>query len=448
MKNNGIIIASPSSGSGKTTISLGIMLALKERGYSVQPFKVGPDYIDPGYHTYVTGKKSENLDTWMGSENTVKDIFTKRSTGSDIAVIEGVMGLFDGRSEKSIRGSTAEIAKILKLPVIIVLDISSMGRTSAAIINGLKDMGNDIKIAGVILNRAGSNYHCSIAKHSIETLSGIRVIGCIKKDDKLKLNSRHLGLIPFIEEYHSKEFLSYLSGKINSDINMDQLINISRKTASLNYRLKEHKSRNTHVTIGVAYDKAFNFYYNENFDLLKKYGAKIEYFSPMDSNELPDIDGIYIGGGFPEIYAEKLSSNKKFLYDIKSKILSGMPVFAECGGYMYLSKTIEMDNKKYDMLGLINASVTLKGLTLGYRNIVSRDDNILFKKGMKIRGHEFHYSTIRYDNENEYAYDVNVNAYDGYYNENILAGYSHLYFPSNKKIPERFVKSCYIYSKR
>ncbi len=448
MKNNGIIIAAPSSGSGKTTITLGIMLALKEKGYSVQPFKVGPDYIDPGYHTYATGKKSENLDTWMGSEDTVKYIFAKRSLGSDISIIEGVMGLFDGKSEKSIKGSTAEIAKILKMPVIIVLDISSMARTAAAIIKGLKEMDRDIKIAGIILNMAGSNYHCSIVKYSIETLSGIRVIGCIKRDTKLKLNSRHLGLIPFIEEYQSKEFLTYLSGKITSEVNIDQLIDISKKSGDLNYRLKEYRPRNPRVTIGVAYDKAFNFYYNENFDLLKNYGARIEYFSPMESKELPDVDGIYIGGGFPEIYAEKLSSNKKFLYDIRSKILNGMPVFAECGGYIYLSKSIEMGNKNYSMLGLINASVSMKGLTLGYRNIVSRDDNILFKKGMKIRGHEFHYSRILYDNDNEYAYDINEGKNDGYYDENILAGYSHLYFPSNKKIPERFVKSCYIYSKK
>jgi cobyrinic acid a,c-diamide synthase len=447
MKINSIIVAAPSSGSGKTTVSMGLIYALKKLGYSVKAFKIGPDYIDSGYQSFVSGNPSDNLDSWMGSRSIVRDIFFRKSQGYDISIIEGVMGLYDGKDYNSIRGSTAEIASILKIPVIIVIDISSMARTAASIINGLKSQARGFRIAGVILNRAGSDYHCLIVKKAIESLSNVKVLGCIKKNNDLSLSSRHLGLIPYIEGYRNKDYLESLGNEIIKSVDLNSVLSISKKSHSGNYNVKERKNRNIKVSIGVAYDRAFNFYYDENLKLLEHYGAEIKYFSPMESENIPDVDGIYIGGGFPEVYASDLEKNKTVLKEIKKLGNDGMPIFAECGGYMYLSKSIKYNNQRHFMAGIIDSDIYMDKLVLGYRTVESLSDNILFKKGYKIRGHEFHYSKIKYNVENNYAYNTSSGP-DGFYTENILAGYSHLYFPSNKKIPERFVSSCHKYHKR
>ncbi len=446
MNINSVMIAAPSSNSGKTTVAVGIMLALKNLGYNVQPFKVGPDYIDPGFHTYVTGNKSRNLDTVMGNNDIIKEIFIKNSTGKDISIVEGVMGLFDGKSVNSIKGSSFEISLLLNIPVILVIDISAMARSATAIIHGFKNIDKRINLKGVILNRAGSDYHCRIVKEAIEKINKVKVLGCIKNNNDLKINSRHLGLIPFIEDKLNNNYFDKLNETINKSIDLNEIIKISKNKG--NIKIKKMKIYNyiseNKVKIGIAYNKAFNFYYEENLDLLKKYGAEIIYFDPIRDEKLPDVDGIYIGGGFPEVYASELSENKSMLSDIKNKIENYMPVFAECGGYMYLCSNINYNKKTYNMVNSIPANVYMDRLTIGYKTVESNDNNYLLKNNYKIKGHEFHYSILEYIKENNKPYKLNGKT-DGYAYKNMIAGYVHMYFPSNQKIPENFVKKCYEY---
>ncbi len=449
MNINSVMIAAPSSNSGKTTVTIGIMLALKNSGYNVQPFKVGPDYIDPGFHTYVTDNKSRNLDTIMGNKSIAKEIFIKNSINKDISIVEGVMGLFDGKSVKSIRGSSFEVSLLLNIPVILVIDISAMARSAAAVVYGFKNIDKRINLKGVILNKAGSDYHCKIVKDAIEKISHVKVLGCIKNNNDIKINSRYLGLIPFIEDKLNNKYFLKLNEIINNSIDLNEIINISKNNR--NFEIEKYKIYNNiaknKVRIGIAYNKAFNFYYEENIELLKKYGANIIYFDPIKDKKLPDVDGIYIGGGFPEIYADELSKNKDMLIDIKNKIENYMPVFAECGGYMYLCNNINYNDNIYPMVNIIPANIYMDKLKLGYKTIESNYNNYLLKNNEKIKGHEFHYSRIEYFNDNNSPYKLNDKS-DGFYYKNLIAGYVHMYFPSNQNVPKNFVKKCYEYKNK
>ncbi len=438
MKVNSIVIAAPSSSSGKTTVSIGIMRALSRR-LKVQPFKIGPDYIDPGYHNIATGRFSSNLDTWMSSKEKMKEIFVKRSLHSDISIIEGVMGLYDGKYPDKNTGSTAEVAETLKSPVIIVIDISAMARTAAAIVLGLIKMNRKLNIAGVILNNAGSDYHCSMVKTSIEKYTKIPVIGCLKRLNDIKIDDRYLGLKTAMEDNNIKK-IDKIADTIQESVDLDLLIKISKESGDISFKSNLFSKKNVYNTrIAVAYDAAFNFYYYDNIEMLKMYGAKIVYFSPLKDYKMPDADGVYIGGGFPELFAEQLSDNQSIKDDIKDFYLSKRPVFAECGGYMYLSNGIKINNKHYSMVSIIDGESYMDSLVLGYRKITSMSDNILMKNNWHINGHEFHYSRLK-TKTNGYKTEKGT---DGVFKENLLAGYMHLYFPSNQKVPERFVKSCY-----
>ncbi|WP_337861058.1 cobyrinate a,c-diamide synthase [Ferroplasma sp.] len=448
MGTNGIMIAAPSSGTGKTTVSTGIMKALTDLGFKVQPFKVGPDYIDPGFHRLATGNKSYNLDTVMGNSNTVKEIYYHNSAGKDISIVEGVMGLFDGKSWDSNKGSSFDISLILNLPVIMVIDISASGRSAAALVQGFKSFDRRLKLKGIILNRGGSDFHCNMVENAIEKITGIKVVGCIKKDKTLKIDSRYLGLVTTAENKMDKNYLNNISSIIKNNIDINEIIKIGSsnvpdkkyKPVIYNYKIKEK------CKIGIAYNKAFTFYYNENLELLEKYGAKIVYFDPF-KDAFPDVDGIYIGGGYPELYAKELSSNKQLLLQIKGKIEDGMPVFAECGGYMYLSRSINIDGKEYSMVGSIPAKTNMETLSLGYREIRPASEIPFLKNNERIIGHEFHYSRIVFDEGHDEAYKFQNGNSDGYAYKELVAGYAHLYFPSNQNFAKRFVKSSTDYRK-
>ncbi|MEM0139597.1 MAG: cobyrinate a,c-diamide synthase [Ferroplasma sp.] len=449
MHNNGILIAAPFSGNGKTTISLGIMLALKSKGYNVQPFKVGPDYIDPGFHTYATGNSSYNLDTVMGNKKIMKEIYYKNSEGKDISVIEGVMGLYDGKSGNTSHGSSFEISNELGIPVIMVLDISSMGRSAAAIVKGFQKMDRRLKLGGVILNKAGTDSHCSLVKNAVEKINHVPVLGCIKRNSNISLNSRYLGLIPQAEKKTRPEYFELLKNSVLENINLDKIVEISTHAKDNNHIIENiyNKRRKPVARIAIAYSRAFNFYYRENFDLLEKFGAELCYFDPEKDSEIPEADGIYIGGGYPEIYAEQLSENKKLLDMIRNKIEDNMPVFAECGGYMYLSQAIVQNNIEYRMVGLIPAVSYMEKLVLGYRSAKAEKNNFLFNAGDSIRGHEFHHSNMKYFKEPEHIFRLNNGSMDGYSYKNMVAGYTHFYFPSNPRIPARFIAACLKYKK-
>ena len=446
----GLMIAAPSSGTGKTTVSIGIMKALTDMGLKVQPFKVGPDYIDTGFHYFASGNESHNLDSVMGSNNTVKEIYYHNSEGKDISIIEGVMGLFDGKAGNSLKGSSFEISRILGIPIVMVIDISASGRSAAAVVKGFRDFDKRALLKGVILNRAGSDYHCRMVKEAIETTTGIKVLGCIKRNNELKLGSRYLGLVTAAENQINDAYLKNLSSLIRNSIDLEQIVKIS-STASKPSKYKPviyNRREKEKCTIGIAYNKAFTFYYPENIELLKKFGAKIIYFDPVIDRKLPHMDGIYIGGGYPELYAGELSGNSALLAEIKEKIDDGMPVFAECGGYMYLSESINYGDAEYPMVGAIPARTHMEGLSLGYRKIYPAAPGEILKEGEKAMGHEFHYSRIVFNKSHSEAYKFENGKSEGYSSKNILSGYAHLYFPSNQNVPKRFVKQCVEYKNK
>lgn len=446
------IIAGASSDVGKTTFSIGLMAAYKKQGFKLQGFKVGPDYIDPSYHTAITGRVSRNLDTWMMSEDTMKEVFLRGSTEADLSIIEGVMGLFDGKDPLSNKNSTAEISILLQAPTILIINASGIARSAAAIVLGYQKFCPELIIAGVIVNQVGSKKHYQLLKDVIEYECNIPVLGYLEKDLDIVMPARHLGLIPALERGELSPLFEKLANKFTENIDLDYLFNIAKEAPELeltsNNIFKTTNREIDQVNIAVAKDQAFNFYYPENIDLLELSGAKIHYFSPLSDEELPEnIDALYIGGGYPEEFAAKLAENIKLKKDIKQKINAGLPTFAECGGYMYLAETIiDHQTNRYEMVGVIPAEVTMKNklIALGYREVTALGKNLLLAKGEKARGHEFHYSTITPSiSDYPYAYEVNGlrgNCYDGYNSGNLLAGYTHLHFASNIKVVERFLQ--------
>ncbi|WP_026674989.1 cobyrinate a,c-diamide synthase [Alkalihalobacterium bogoriense] len=452
-----IVIAGTNSGVGKTTLTLGIMAALRQRGLVVQGFKCGPDYIDPSYHTAVTGRHSRNVDSWMLEHDVVKEVFSSASQDADISIIEGVMGFYDGKSPESNIGSTAEISQLLEAPVLLIVNISSMARSAAAIVKGFQMLDESITIAGVIVNQAGSKGHYELCKKAIEKECGVKVLGYLVKGDTPKIPSRYLGLIPAIERGELDGLFTELGEKVAERIDLDAVVHISEQVQEIKYEpvLFSDESVKPTVKIAVAHDAAFNFYYEENLHLLRQAGAELVYFSPLAGETLPkQVDGLYIGGGFPEEFAKELSEHSELQNDIRA-VARELPIFAECGGYMFLTeRIITTDGQCYPMVGVIQGEVTMQSklAALGYREVTSLHDNIILQAGEKAKGHEFHYSTIACANENkEKAYHVKAlrkDGEEGYCSENIVAGYTHLHFGSNPNIAKRFVHACETYQQK
>ena len=327
-----VVIAATKSGSGKTTIVTGLLAALKQKGVKVQPYKVGPDYIDPGYHRLASGQPSHNLDSWLMSMDTMVEVFANSASKAELAVIEGVMGLYDG-GRKGI-SSTAEIAKSLAAPVVLVLDCKSMGASAAALALGFKLYDKDVKLAGVILNRLGSDNHEKIIRDALEELD-IPVLGAVRRNDSLVMPERHLGLLP-VEENQEQEIINRMGEAMASQIDVDEIIRIGKNAGVMEVKDKElNDNGKTKVRIGIARDEAFSFYYPESIRVLEAKGAEIVEFSPLSDDELPQVDGLIFGGGFPEMFADKLSANRALIEAIKSAAHDGMPIYAECGGFMF-----------------------------------------------------------------------------------------------------------------
>ncbi len=323
MKMPRFVIGGTQSGVGKTTVSVGIMKALSKRGLNVQPYKIGPDYIDPAFHSFVTGNKSRNLDSWMLEERAINDIFVKNSFDKDISVIEGVMGLYDGFGIEKDNGSTAHVSKILKSPVVLVIDGNGVSSSAAAQVLGYKLYDEKVKIKGVIVNNVSGQKHYELIKEAIEKFTGIKCVGYLKKNIDIKLESRHLGLIPTVEVENLNKKLDKLSSMIEETIDIDEIIEISKEVSTLYYTYNnDNKTRLKDVNIGVALDKAFNFYYQDNLELLEELGAKLVYFSPLKDRKLPDnLHGLYLGGGFPEVFAKELEENRELRNEIKNYLI-------------------------------------------------------------------------------------------------------------------------------
>ncbi len=449
-----IIIAAPVSGSGKTTVTIGLMECLKRRGLKVAPFKVGPDFIDPGYPRIVTGQPSLNLDAWMCSSQVVQETFAEHSAEADIAVIEGVMGLFDGISGRSDEGSTAQIARLTGSIVFLVIDAKGFARSIAALIKGFAEFDPEVRIGGVIFNNVSSENHARILKEAVETaVPPIRVVGSILRDSRLQIPSRHLGLLTAEENELSTEYLDHLVEVIRSSVDIGMLWAIAG--AGDVFELPAHReSAPSVVKIAVARDKAFCFVYESNLKLLRQAGAELVEFSPLADNSLPHgISGVYLPGGYPEAYADELSANIPMKEAIKGAIESGMPTYAECGGFIYLTSGVaenaEEGRSLKELAGIFPVATTMlkQRKALGYREITLREDSILGKRGAKARGHEFHYSeTDEMPVGVERLYQVSKGQSDlgteGYRYKNCIASYIHLHFGSNAGMAQAFVESC------
>ena len=446
MKNKRLVIAGSRSGVGKTTISLGLMAALTNRGYEVQPYKVGPDYIDPGFHTLVTDNPSYNLDSYFLGEKGVKEVFADNTANSFISIIEGVMGLFDGKGKES-TSSTAEIAKILNSPVVLVVDGKKMAQSGAALAYGYKNYDSELDVRGIILNNIGSQRHYQLLKEAIESKPvNLEVLGYLLRQDKLELPERHLGLVPTQESKDLNNYISKLVKLIERNIDIEKILEIADKSLEINQEKKKlyKKEEKYNVDLGIAYDQAFNFYYQYNLDVLEEMGANLIYFSPLKDNNLPKVDGIYLGGGFPESFLKQLESNRSMKKDIFKKAQKGMPVYAECGGLMYLSDLIvDLKKNKYKMAGLISGQIEMKDSLqeMGYKEIEVVKDNVILNKGEKARGHVFHYSKIsKISKEVKKCYKLKKDKLEGYSSKfNVLASYLHLHFGSNLNIVNRFL---------
>lgn len=425
-----IILAGTGSAVGKTTISTGIMKALSEK-YNVQPFKVGPDYIDPSYHTLATGNTSRNLDSFFMSQSQIRDSYNKAMENKDLAIIEGVRGLYEGIDSINDIGSTASVAKALDAPVILIINSRSLVKSAAALVLGFKELDKEVNIAGVILNKVKNKNHYLKTKRSIEEITNVEVIGGIERNDKITIDQRHLGLVPAVERENSINHINNWSEVIKQSIDLDRLMEIMKEAPKINSNLEPiwNKLNKEKVKIGVAYDEVFNFYYKENIESLEANRAKIEYFSPLKDESIPDVDGIYIGGGYPELFSKELSNNKTMLKDIKDFHLANRPIFAECGGLMYLMNSIHDD--KMSGIYPYKSILTDRVQALKYTITEVQEDNIISKKGEVINGHEFHYSKVLVDNlQNKLAFKItrgkgSYNNQDGFMSRNTLASYVH-----------------------
>jgi cobyrinic acid a,c-diamide synthase len=445
-----IVIAGTTSGVGKTTIAVGLMGALRRRKLKVQPFKAGPDYIDPSYHTGVTGEPSRNLDTWLLPDSAVLELFARAMMGKDIAVIEGVMGLFDGHSSKGDDGSTAELAKLLGAPVILVVDSRKGARSLAAMVAGYKSFDTSLKLCGVILNGIGSERHLKMCQEAIEHYTGVSVLGYLPLRENLSLPERHLGLVPAVEHPANQEFFDLLIAQCEATLQIPEIIRLSEKASvpEMEPLLFPPVLKPPIVKIAVAKDKAFSFYYQDNLDLLEAWGAEIMPFSPLQDTDLPEnVSGIYIGGGFPELHAADLASNFSIKHKLKEAVKRGMPVYGECGGLMYLGRSIsDFHGNEFPMVEAIPVSSRLDShrLSLGYRTVQALNDGPVLRNGEVVRGHEFHWSILD-DSQmpaNAYKFLENNERLEGFQINNLLASYVHLHFGSLPYLAQCFVNNC------
>lgn len=435
-----MVIAGTHSGSGKTTLTLGLMAALGKAGYEVDPFKCGPDFIDPSLHRLVTGKSSINLDIWMSGEEFTHQTFERHCQG-DIGVIEGVMGMFDGGSS-----SSAALAKTLGVPLLLVLDVRSAAESVAAVLKGFETLDPEVAPKGVILNRIGSERHLELIRGAMEQHCQAEILGYLPRALDFDIPSRHLGLHMGEEAPISAEAIDKLADCVAAHIDLKRLMELAG-SASLTRRSPLTIENGQKARIGVARDKAFCFYYEDNLDLLRSQGAEIVTFSPLEDHALPEgVQGLYLGGGYPELYAKRLSQNSQMLNAIKEWADDGGAIYAECGGFMYLTKGIVThEGEEFSMAGVfpVLARMQTRRASLGYREVQLTDNCFFGSAGDTFRGHEFHYSAIEEMPQSvERVYQVNNGTREGYRLGNVLGGYMHLHFGYNSMMAEEFVNFC------
>ncbi|WP_038276149.1 cobyrinate a,c-diamide synthase [Ruminiclostridium papyrosolvens] len=445
-----IMIAGTGSGCGKTTVTCGILNALVNRGIRTSAFKCGPDYIDPMFHTEITGIKSRNLDTFLLGENNLKHLLDKNSDGNDIAVIEGVMGFYDGLGNDG-RHSSYSISRLTRTPVVLVVDPKGMALSISAVINGFRDFMPENNIKGVIINSVSPGLY-QMYKPMIEEKTGIRVLGFLPSMPEAVIESRHLGLVTADEIKDIRKKLNIMAKNAEEFIDIDGLVRLAQTAGAMEYDPVSVENKYS-CNIAVAKDRAFCFYYEDSLELLREMGAELTYFSPLEDKRLPgNIHGLILGGGYPELYAGKLSSNKTMLKSIKETVLKGLPTYAECGGFMYIQQSIsDKQNNKYSMSGVLDGNSTMSERLsrFGYTTLIAKEDNLFCKKGESINAHEFHYS----DSDN------NGNSFESvkpegrrkweciFASDTLFAGYPHIHFYGNIKFAEGFLQKCCNFSK-
>ena len=452
-----IVIAGVHSGVGKTTVATSVMRALALSGLKVQPYKVGPDYIDPGYHTAAAGRHSRNLDAWFLGAGGVREMFLRSAGGADISVIEGVMGLYDGRGSGD-EGSTAHVARLLEAPVILVLDARSMARSAAAVVLGYKNFDPGLNLCGVILNRVGSDRHYLLLREAIETATGVPVLGRVGYSPGVELPERHLGLLPTAEKNNLNGLLDAMANKIMEGLNLELLVRLAKTAPSLGRpekRVFPAVAAEPVARIGLVLDSAFNFYYRDGLELLSSLGADLVPCSSLEGKLPPDLDGLYIGGGFPEMFAEEIAGNGEFIAGVRGEFRRGMPIYAECGGMMFLSQGVtDFEGRRFAMAGIIPGETFMlkKRAALGYVTAEALGNNILAHAGSLIKGHEFHYSELRGGGSSLRAYLLKKEGEgaprpDGFAAGNLLASYMHIHFAGCPREAVSFINTCVKYRK-
>ncbi|MEU0203750.1 MULTISPECIES: cobyrinate a,c-diamide synthase [unclassified Streptomyces] len=450
-----LVIAAPSSGSGKTTVATGLMAAFAARGLAVSPHKVGPDYIDPGYHALATGRVGRNLDAYLCGPDLVGPLFLHGARGCDIAVVEGVMGLYDGAAGEGELASTAQVAKLLRAPVVLVVDASSQSRSVAALVHGFASWDPEVRVGGVILNKVASDRHEELLREALDS-AGVPVLGVLRRAEQVETPSRHLGLVPVAERRgEAVGAVAAMAAQVAAGCDLDALTGLARSAGALScaaWDAAEAVASPTHrptrsdeqhaPVVAVAGGPAFTFSYAEHTELLTAAGAEVVTFDPLRDEELPEgTAGLVIGGGFPEVYAAELSANEPLRKAVAELATSGAPVAAECAGLLYLCR--ELDG--LPMCGVLDAGARMsERLTLGYRDAVAVGDSVLAAAGTRMRGHEFHRTVVEPGSGAEPAWGVRTPRprVEGFVQRGVHASYLHTHWASEPGVARRFVERC------
>ncbi|MFC8229104.1 cobyrinate a,c-diamide synthase [Streptomyces sp. NPDC057287] len=440
-----LVIAAPASGSGKTTVATGLMAAFSERGLAVSPHKVGPDYIDPGYHALATGRPGRNLDAYMCGPGLIAPLFTHGASGCDLAVVEGVMGLYDGASGQGELASTAQVSKLLRAPVVLVVDASSQSRSVAALVHGFASWDPEVRIGGVILNKVASDRHEALLREALDE-SGLPVLGVLRRAPQVATPSRHLGLVPVAErQTEALDAVRAMGDRVREGCDLDALMALARSAPALPddaWEPERYPAPAARPVVAVAGGAAFTFAYAEHAELLTAAGAEVVVFDPLRDEKLPaGTAGLVIGGGFPEVYAPELSANEPLRRAVTGLALSGAPVAAECAGLLYLAR--ELDGRP--MCGVLDASARMsERLTLGYRQAVAVSDSVLAVAGTRLRGHEFHRTALEPGAGATPAWGLHQpeRRVEGFVQRGVHASYLHTHWAASPEIARRFVERC------
>jgi cobyrinic acid a,c-diamide synthase len=435
-----VVVAGTHSGVGKTTVATGLMAAWCRRGLRVGAAKVGPDYIDPGYHALATGRPGRNLDAWMCGPAAVPQLAGRAGEGCDVLVVEGVMGLFDGADDPSgPSGSTAQVAALLDAPVVLVVDASSMSRSVAALVHGYASYDPSVQVAGVVLNRVGSDGHERMLREALEP-SGIPVVGVLRRSERFSWRDRHLGLVPVVEQPDAvQESVDALASAVEQAVDLDRLLELARRAPTVRVARPPRPWHQASVRIGVAAGPAFSFTYPDNLEALEQAGAELVPFDPSEDAHLPPrLDGLYLGGGFPEVFAPALAANRSLLADVRLQVGQGLVTWAECGGLLWLSRSLD----GHRLAGVVRAKAKMTDqLELGYRRARLRADTPLAPAGSELRGHEFHYSALDPPGDALELHSRQGPSVGGYSSPTLLASYLHLHLGGDPAPAEHFVRA-------